>query len=277
MARSRRVMKEGDANYHIMSRVNNKAFLFNKGTLKTEIVKMLKKSAEFSGIKLYAYSIMDNHFHVVCRVVKTEGGISEETVLKRIAALKGEKFAAEQRDRWETLHGADLDCIVAAELNNWRRRMENISEFTKTFKQLVDIAYKKENKYCGSIWSGRFASTLIEDGKYLRTCIRYVELNPVRAGIVKRAEEYAWSSWKERQANEDAGIAGSVPGEEAISEARLMKRVAQIGAGKIFGSYAYVMRNLYAHGQCFTGGGSAQQVAGAACSSHGHNLAKEAA
>ena len=51
--------------------------------------------------------------------------------------------------------------------------------------------------YVGSIWSGRFKSTLVEDGRYLATCIRYVELNPVRAGMVTRADAYAYSSASE--------------------------------------------------------------------------------
>ena len=65
--------------------------------------------------------------------------------------------------------------------------------------------------YCGSIWSGRFKSTLIEGGRYLATCIRYVELNPVRAGMVSQAKNYAYSSANEPKPSEIGDFAGCVP------------------------------------------------------------------
>ena len=47
----------------------------------------------------------------------------------------------------------------------------------------------------GSIWEGRFKASLIDDDEYLLTCMRYIELNPVRAGMVQMPEEYRWSSY----------------------------------------------------------------------------------
>ncbi|MDH4048654.1 MAG: transposase [Gammaproteobacteria bacterium] len=50
----------------------------------------------------------------------------------------------------------------------------------------------------GTLWSGRFKSSLIDTDRYLMACLRYVELNPVRAGIADRPDEYPWSSYAER-------------------------------------------------------------------------------
>jgi putative transposase len=47
----------------------------------------------------------------------------------------------------------------------------------------------------GTLWEGRFKSALIDSEQYLLTCSRYIELNPVRAGMVKHPEEYPWSSY----------------------------------------------------------------------------------
>ncbi len=47
----------------------------------------------------------------------------------------------------------------------------------------------------GTLWEGRHRSSLIDTGSYLLSCYRYVELNPVRAGMVQRPEEYQWSSY----------------------------------------------------------------------------------
>jgi len=47
----------------------------------------------------------------------------------------------------------------------------------------------------GTLWEGRFKSALIDSERYLLTCSRYIELNPVRAGLVKHPGEYRWSSY----------------------------------------------------------------------------------
>lgn len=48
----------------------------------------------------------------------------------------------------------------------------------------------------GSIWEGRYKASLIHDEQYLLTCMRYIELNPVRANMVKRPGQYRWSSYR---------------------------------------------------------------------------------
>ena len=48
----------------------------------------------------------------------------------------------------------------------------------------------------GTLWEGRFRSSLIETARYCLACYRYIELNPVRAGIVSDPELYRWSSYR---------------------------------------------------------------------------------
>ncbi|MFQ5644862.1 MAG: transposase [Thiogranum sp.] len=47
----------------------------------------------------------------------------------------------------------------------------------------------------GTLWEGRHRASMIQSERYLLTCYRYIELNPVRAGIVKHPKEYRWSSY----------------------------------------------------------------------------------
>ena len=47
----------------------------------------------------------------------------------------------------------------------------------------------------GTLWEGRYKATLIDSEQYLLTCMRYVELNPVRAGIAEHPKDYPWSSY----------------------------------------------------------------------------------
>jgi len=48
----------------------------------------------------------------------------------------------------------------------------------------------------GSLWEGRFKSSLIDSDRYCLACYRYIELNPVRAGMVKHPGDYPWSSYR---------------------------------------------------------------------------------
>ena len=47
----------------------------------------------------------------------------------------------------------------------------------------------------GTLWEGRYKSCLVDTGRYVLSCYRYIELNPVRAGIVQGAGDYKWSSY----------------------------------------------------------------------------------
>ena len=47
----------------------------------------------------------------------------------------------------------------------------------------------------GTLWEGRYKSTLIQTDRYLLACMAYVDLNPVRAGLVAQAADYPWSSY----------------------------------------------------------------------------------
>ena len=59
------------------------------------------------------------------------------------------------------------------------------------YAQYINFKYKRT----GTLWEGRHRSSLVQTEKYLLRCYRYIELNPVRADMVKRPEEYKWSSY----------------------------------------------------------------------------------
>ncbi|MES9899160.1 MAG: transposase [Sedimenticola sp.] len=59
------------------------------------------------------------------------------------------------------------------------------------YAQYINKKYKRT----GTLWEGRHRASLVQQNRYLLTCYRYIELNPVRAGMVLRPEEYRWSSY----------------------------------------------------------------------------------
>ena len=66
--------------------------------------------------------------------------------------------------------------------------------------QMMGRYYVQYYNYCyqrtGTLWEGRYKATLIDSETYLLTCMRYIELNPVRAGMVAHPSEYPWSSYR---------------------------------------------------------------------------------
>ena len=55
--------------------------------------------------------------------------------------------------------------------------------------------YRLGQLYVGHVWQGRYKSPLIEQESYFLECGRYIERNPLRAGMVTKLEDYAWSSY----------------------------------------------------------------------------------
>jgi putative transposase len=75
------------------------------------------------------------------------------------------------------------------------------------YAQYINKKYKRT----GTLWEGRHKSSLIQSEKYLLTCYRYIELNPVRAAMVEKPEEYRWTSY---HANAWGDMSWIVPHEE---------------------------------------------------------------
>lgn len=55
--------------------------------------------------------------------------------------------------------------------------------------------FNDAQKRTGTLWEGRYKSTLIQTDRYLLTCMAYIDLNPVRAGLVAQPQDYPWSSY----------------------------------------------------------------------------------
>jgi len=76
----------------------------------------------------------------------------------------------------------------------YRQKWTSLSEYVKEIKQGFTRAYNKKRGRKGTFWAERFKSVIVEKGETLINCLAYIDLNPVRAGLVNRPEEYAWSS-----------------------------------------------------------------------------------
>jgi len=76
----------------------------------------------------------------------------------------------------------------------------------------------------GTLWEGRFRSCVAESERYVLACYRYIELNPVRAGIVSDPHEYRWSSYRANAEGDDDALLAPHPAYAALADADTPRR-----------------------------------------------------
>ena len=91
--------------------------------------------------------------------------------------------------------------------------MNDLSEFMKTFLQRFTRWFNRTHKRRGTLWEARYKSVIIESGLAARTLAGYIDLNPVRAGLVEDPADYPWSSYGEAVFGKKRN-AGSQPGKD---------------------------------------------------------------
>ena len=189
--------------YHVISRVVDRRFVLGteeKGKFRT----LMRMQENFTGCRVLSYCLMDNHFHLLLEVPPmAAGGIPDEVLLKRLSALYGEDFvggvALELANTRKAVYTCDtgLDKAVAAIHKRFTYRMQDLGEFMKGLLQRFTQWFNRAHSRTGRLWEDRFKSLIVEDGIAARTMAAYIDLNPVRAGMVKDPAEYRWSSYGE--------------------------------------------------------------------------------
>ena len=109
---------------------------------------------------------------------------------------------------------AGQDAIAEHLRRPFLRRMHSLSFFMKELKQRYSLWYNKRAGRRGTLWEDRFKSVLVEDGEALRTVCKYVDLNPVRAGLVEDPKDYRWCGYAE-------AVAGSAAAREGLRSAHV--------------------------------------------------------
>ena len=74
------------------------------------------------------------------------------------------------------------------------RQDEGLSRMMQCYGRRYVRYFNDAHRRTGTLWEGRYKSSLVETERYLLACYRYIELNPVRAGMVDRPWDYRWSS-----------------------------------------------------------------------------------
>jgi putative transposase len=133
---------QGGYCYHVRNRGNARRTVFHKEGDLEAFVKLLGQAQERVDVRLLAYCLMPNHFHLVV----------------------------------------------------WPRQDGDLSDYMMWLLTAHVRRYHQHYRSCGHVWQGRFRAFAIQEDDQLLSVLRYIERNPVRAGLVQRAEDWRWSS-----------------------------------------------------------------------------------
>ncbi|MCP5537634.1 MAG: transposase [Akkermansiaceae bacterium] len=196
--------------YHCVSRVVDRDFKF--GPREKEVfVKMMRAYEEFCGVQVLAYCVMGNHFHVLVevppKVRDAAVSMSDELFLVKIKKLYSRAYYLDVRQMLELLREGGSDKAAEELKEKYTRRMHDLSFFMKGLKQRFTQWFNGHHGRRGTLWEGRFKSVLVESGYAARVMAAYIDLNPVRAGMVEEPGDYKWCSYGEAVGSENNGKA----------------------------------------------------------------------
>ena len=209
-ASRRRIKPEkGSVCYHVMSRTVNGEFLFGK-TEKEAFRRMMWRMAQFSGVEIFTYVLMDNHFHILLKVpdkakwlgkfetkVGESTGTGEERFLTHLSSVYSKAFLQQLRNELKSFRERGMNEAAEKVLQRFKDRFCDVSLFVKELKERFSRWFNKQNARRGTLWMDRFKSVCVDGEAALATMAAYIDLNPVRAGIVEDPMLYEWSGYGE--------------------------------------------------------------------------------
>ena len=97
------------------------------------------------------------------------------------------------QNRFKDFYGDD-QIFIKENIPNLRQKWASLSEYIKDIKHTFSLYYNKRHHRRGTLWGERFKSVIVQRGETLINCLAYIDLNPLRAGLVDRPEAYRWNS-----------------------------------------------------------------------------------
>jgi len=195
--RKSRIKGAGRCCYHCMSRIVHRQFLMGD-TEKEFFLRLMRRVEGFCDVRVLTYAFLDNHWHMLLEVPEREEAIEDAELFRRMSCLYGKKAIdafAKELDGWRT---KGRDDIADGMKRRYLYRMHDLSEFMKTFKQRCTQWYNRRTGMRGTLWEARFKSVLVEgSNRALPAISAYIDLNPVRAGIVEDPKDYRFCGYGE--------------------------------------------------------------------------------
>ncbi len=181
---------------------------------------IVRRQLQFSGLECLAWCVMGNHFHLLLRVADKEralAGWTEEDFIARLGILSEERYTDGLLRKVEMWRRNGCKELIAELAGKVRTRLFDLSSFMKEVKQKFSAWFNLSRGRTGTLWEDRFRSVLVEGtggssaaglGGLLAVAA-YIDLNPVRAGLVDDPKDYRWCSYAAAVAGDAAARRGT--------------------------------------------------------------------
>lgn len=208
-----RVFPESDSEtgvFHIVSRAVDRRRIF--GIEEKEVfLRMLRAAAAFHRAEILTFCVMGNHFHLMVRIPPQPAGF--DMPLEEVFALWGPTVCASSRNSQQRRIAMFMENGCEELADQWRQRMISrmfsLTAFMKALKQRFTQWYNRKEGRTGTLWERRYGSTIVQPcAAAMRTVAAYIDLNPVRAGIVDDPAGYRWCGYAEAMAGKAEALAG---------------------------------------------------------------------
>ena len=192
--------------YHVINRCVRRAYLCGDDPYNGKnyqhrrgwIVNKIKQLAAVFCIDVCAYAVMSNHYHLVLKIdTEQQQKLTQEAVISRwLQLFNGHPIAVDFLKEGQI--AADKQQALSTLVTEWQQRLGSISWFMRCLNEEIARKANKEDQCKGAFWEGRFKSQALLDEQALLSCMMYVDLNPIRAGITPSLEQSDFTSIQQR-------------------------------------------------------------------------------
>lgn len=192
---------EASGFYHCLSRVVDRRFVFHSAE-KEHFVALMRECAAFCEVRVLTFCVMSNHFHLLLEVPRRPERLpTAEEIVAKLRRLSGHQNVKAVAQRFGFYRDAQDEAGHEAYLASFHARMWDLSGFMKLLKQRFSQWYNRRAARKGTLWEERFKSVVVEGrGRPLVAVASYIDLNPVRAGLVNDPKDYRWCGYGEAMA-----------------------------------------------------------------------------
>lgn len=205
-ARNQLISLDDTPYYHCIARCVRRSFLCgddkysgkNFDHRRQWLVDQFKSQTDIFCIEVSAYAVMNNHYHLVLYIdAEKAHNLSDKEVALRWTQLFHGPLLIQRFLKDQAISDAER-LTVSDIITLWRNRLMDISWFMRYLNEFIARKANAEDDCKGRFWEGRFKSQALLDDHALLSCMMYVDLNPVRAGIAKDLDDSNYTSIQDR-------------------------------------------------------------------------------
>ncbi len=192
MARKARIkVEDQDAWYHLRCRAagGKGECPLDKPLARSKLTELMRWYTTAYCCEPASFNVMGNHYHLEVKFEKARS-LSENELRRRALIM----YPNSQKH---------LLFWTKADWEKFEKRLFNVSELMRNLNSGFARWYNKQYQRKGRFWGDRFKSTVLADRQRVQDCMLYIDLNPVRARMVERPEEWECSSVYSRVSGDD--------------------------------------------------------------------------